>query len=183
MSERMGALIRNTRNQFIRQICISCRGQIRSGFYESLTTQVLEIGETLAQLVQTVAQDLLEQRNTNIRAQLAAWARGATFAPQSLSRLVPCDHLPALPASIHNYTHRILVGTLAFFTSCHTEAPTQVIIPIFKGIFLDWVLVTDNKHTDDLFPHRITLHLAAKFMEIACRLEAPTRVPDHPTAE
>jgi len=96
---------------------------------------------------------------------------------------VPCDHLPALPASIPNYTHRILVGALAFFTSCHTVTPTPVITPIFRGILWDWVLVTDNKHTEDLVPHRITLHLAARFMEMVCRFETTARVPNHPTAE
>ena len=84
------------------------QSQIRSGFYNRLTTQVLEIGDTLAKLVQTVSNDLMEQRdvtllaqlNTNVLARLAAWARGSTFPPQSLSKLVPCDLLPALPASI-----------------------------------------------------------------------------------
>jgi len=84
------------------------QSQIRSGFYNRLTTQVLEIGDTLAKLVQTVSNDLMEQRdvtllaqlNTNVLARLAAWARGSTFPPQSLSKIVPCDLLPALPASI-----------------------------------------------------------------------------------
>ena len=96
--------------------------QILSGFKNHLTTQVLEIGDTLANLVRTVADEVMEQRdtvwlgqlNTNVRAQLAAWARETTFPPQSMTKLVPCDHLPALPASVPNYTHRILVGTLAF---------------------------------------------------------------------
>jgi len=156
------------------------QSQIRSGFYNRLITQVFEIGDTLANLVQTVADEVMEQRdtaklgqlNTNVRAQLAAWARGATFLPQSMTRLVPCDHLPALPASIPNYTHRILVGALAFSTSCHTATPTPVNTPIFRGILQDWVLVIDDKHTADLVPHRVTLHLVARFMEMICQFDS-----------
>ena len=96
---------------------------------------------------------------------------------------MPCDHLAALPASVLNYTHRILVGALAFFTSCHTATPTPVITPIFRGILQDWVLVGDDKHTADLVPHRITLHLAARFMEMVCLFGATARVPAHPSDE
>jgi len=69
------------------------QSKIRSGFYNRLTTQVSEIGDTLAHIAQTVADEVMEQRdatllgqlNSNIRAQLVAWARGATFPSQSMS--------------------------------------------------------------------------------------------------
>jgi len=51
------------------------------------------------------------------------------------------------------------------------------------GIIQDSVLVGDDKHTADLVPHRITLYLAARFMEMVCLFEATARIPAHPTAE
>jgi len=165
--------------------------QIQFGFKNHLTTHVLESGDTLANLVRTVADEVMEQGdtarlgqlNTNVRAQLAIWARGTTFPPQSMTKLVPCDHLPALPASVPNYTHRFLVGALAFSTSSHTDTPTPVITPIFRGILQDWVLIVNDKNTTDLVPHRITLHLTERFMEMVCLFEMTARVPTHPTAK
>lgn len=139
--------------------------ELRTGFKSQLTTEVAEIGTTLADLIRTALPDLTAtdkdedtivrsrtQVSLNIHAQLHEWARGASFPAQSLSKLAPDDSLPPLPLTIPNAAHRALVGALAFFTSLPTNTPLAMVAPVFCSILFE--IIEQQWDTDPITkPH------------------------------
>ena len=59
-----GSSNKDSKDTFLKTLLYYLQTQIRSGFRNRLTTQVLEIGDTLANLVRTMADKVMEQRDT-----------------------------------------------------------------------------------------------------------------------
>ena len=162
---------------------------LRTGFKNKLTSEVAEIGVTLAGLISNALPDLIatdkdanitarcrDQVAINIQDQLLEWARGATFPAQSMSGLAPDDSLPLLPPTPPNMAHRLLVGALAFFTNLPTTTPLPMVAPVFCGILYQIINKQNDPSSRDK-PHRVTLHLSAKFLSLVHRAMVPERVP------
>jgi len=160
---------------------------LHSGFKSKLTTEVAEIGSTLAGLISTALPDLTatdkDEETTaryralvsmNIQDQICELARGASFPAQSLSKLAPDDSLPPLPPTIPNTAHRILVGALAFFTSLPTTTPLPMVAPVFCSILFK-ILQKQNDPVPSIKPHRVTIHLTANFLFMVHRVMVPER--------